>query len=234
MISYADVQAVRDLDLPSHAKHILLELLFRANDRRICWPSLSTLASDTNLSKSTVRRMLRLLEERQLIQIEKNPTGGANNYMIFHMGGYHTDMGGYHTDMGGITQTWGVSHRHGGYHTDMGGYHTDMGGYHTGHGGYHTDTHEIDRKKKRSLHEREAGKEGSFLDENGDLEKIETLWNTKIYEPFCIDTVRELLDDYTADQIVRSLQCIQDEGVAAYRTKAQSLPRLLKRDTRLD
>ena len=206
MISYQDVQFVRDSDIPASAKHILLELLFRANDRRICWPALSTIASDTGLSKATVRRMLRLLVERELIDIQVNPTGGANNYMIYDMG-YHGDTPPLTMVRGGITVTGG------GVTEDM--------------GGVTVTPHERDRKKNEVDNE---GTPAQTTEGEVDFSKIQDLWHIKIYEEFRIVTLNELLINYTPDQIIQTLEGIPGEQIPAKRMRAHNLHRILKRE----
>lgn len=178
MISLTDLQFVRNSNLPASAKLVLYELVFRANDRRICWPSIATIASDTSLSKSTVRRALKLLVARELIQIEQNPTGGSNNYRVFDMG-YHDDTPPITMTSPPLTMT--------------------PPPLHNGNGGYHYDTHENNRNRQENHNEKETPPDTP----GDDVEKVIIAWtDADMKKHIDAESVAPLLKTYTADQII--------------------------------
>jgi hypothetical protein len=63
---------------------LYMALSSRAGSKAVCWPSQPTLAVETGLSESTLRRALRLLEDVGLIEttVETTPTGRHNTYRI--------------------------------------------------------------------------------------------------------------------------------------------------------
>jgi Helix-turn-helix domain len=56
--------------LPPTSKLLLMALADIADDKGICWPSHPTLAAKCSLTDRTVRRVMVLLEARQLVVVE--------------------------------------------------------------------------------------------------------------------------------------------------------------------
>ena len=81
MITSAELERIRNSDLPSSARHIFLELSLRANKQGECWPSVLTIAHDTGYSERQVRKMIKLLEKHKWIQIEHRKQT-SNKYHI--------------------------------------------------------------------------------------------------------------------------------------------------------
>lgn len=75
-----------DDSLPHRAKAVYMYLWDRMNDQRQCWPSISRIAADLRLSKSTVKRALRELEWQGYINRyrRKRENGGwtSNLYLL--------------------------------------------------------------------------------------------------------------------------------------------------------
>jgi len=65
----------RALDLSNNERLVLIVLADRANGKRVCWPSLKCLASDTGLVERTVFTVVHQLEAAGLIRIEKRGRG---------------------------------------------------------------------------------------------------------------------------------------------------------------
>ena len=57
-------------DLPSRAVNVYRYLCERANKKRLCFPSIKTIAKDLHISTSTVKRALNELDEAGFIQRE--------------------------------------------------------------------------------------------------------------------------------------------------------------------
>ncbi|MBR1383049.1 MAG: helix-turn-helix domain-containing protein [Ruminococcus sp.] len=58
---------IYDLGLPHRAVSVFCYLCDRANKKGICWPSTVTIAKDLNISRRTVFRALKDLEQEGLI-----------------------------------------------------------------------------------------------------------------------------------------------------------------------
>ena len=61
-MSYFD-SIYSDADLPARARMVYMYLQDRANKDGSCWPAVKTIARDLKLSRSTVKRALRDLEQ---------------------------------------------------------------------------------------------------------------------------------------------------------------------------
>ena len=61
-MSYFD-SIYSDADLPARARLVYMYLQDRANKDGSCWPAVKTIARDLKLSRSTVKRALRDLEQ---------------------------------------------------------------------------------------------------------------------------------------------------------------------------
>lgn len=59
------------MDLPHRAVSVYIYLYDRANKDGECWPAIPTIATDLNLSQSTVRRALKDLRKAGLITTEQ-------------------------------------------------------------------------------------------------------------------------------------------------------------------
>jgi hypothetical protein len=68
----------------STTKTILVALAYRANGKPVCWPSLSTIATDCGLSRKNVPRYIRQLVEAGLIAVRRRTLTGAqsNEYVL--------------------------------------------------------------------------------------------------------------------------------------------------------
>lgn len=51
-------------NLPHRAKTVYMYLRDRANEKRSCWPGINRIATDLNMSRSTVKRALELNTKR--------------------------------------------------------------------------------------------------------------------------------------------------------------------------
>jgi len=74
------------VDKPS-AKLVLVKLADFANDDGICWPSLRTIAAQTELSRDTVIRSVRFLQSKGLIRVTRRSRDGlstSNKYLLLY------------------------------------------------------------------------------------------------------------------------------------------------------
>jgi hypothetical protein len=68
------------------AKLILLKLADRANDDGTCWPGRESLGLDVGISEITARAATKILEDAQLIQIERRKdAGGRDLSNLYHL-----------------------------------------------------------------------------------------------------------------------------------------------------
>lgn len=84
-MSNALLTAVFDLDLSSiYERMVLVRLADRTNDKTgVCWPSVASLADDCRCSTRTVQGVLKALEKRGLISVERNAgPKGCNLYRL--------------------------------------------------------------------------------------------------------------------------------------------------------
>lgn len=70
-MSNAHLRLVRDLKVKGPKRAVLLVLADRADDSGQCWPSHSTLARESGLARSTVKKVLIQLREAGLIRWEQ-------------------------------------------------------------------------------------------------------------------------------------------------------------------
>lgn len=73
------------IKLPSQEKITLVMLANYANEEGRCWPSIDTLCKDTGLSRATVKRALKKLEDRSLLikaKRSKGPLQTSNLYKL--------------------------------------------------------------------------------------------------------------------------------------------------------
>lgn len=74
-------------DLPHRAKLVYIYLLDRADKEGKAWPGLNTIARELSLSRSTVKRAIRDLEQAELLKKEahyrENGSATSNRYYIF-------------------------------------------------------------------------------------------------------------------------------------------------------
>lgn len=59
------------LDLPPNQKLVYMSLADQANDLGVCWPSIKNIAIRVRLEQRSVQRILRTLENKRLIRIER-------------------------------------------------------------------------------------------------------------------------------------------------------------------
>lgn len=80
------VKELYKTDLPSRACSIYLYLFQRCYDKDSCFPAISTICSDTKLSRSTVKRALNDLEKagfvKRLPRHRENGGRTSNLYML--------------------------------------------------------------------------------------------------------------------------------------------------------
>lgn len=73
-------------ELPHRARTVYMYLRDRAGRNKDCWPSVNTIASDLNLSRSTVKRALNDLNKAGLIDKEpryrKNGSHTSNRLIL--------------------------------------------------------------------------------------------------------------------------------------------------------
>jgi len=68
------------------AKLILLKLADRANDDGTCWPGRESLGLDVGISEITARAATKILEDAQLIKVERRKdTGGRDLSNLYHL-----------------------------------------------------------------------------------------------------------------------------------------------------
>lgn len=72
--------------LPHRAVTVYMYLKSRANKAGYCWPAIRTMGRELNLSRSTVQRALRELEQSQWISKEarhrENGSSTSNGYYV--------------------------------------------------------------------------------------------------------------------------------------------------------
>lgn len=75
-----------DQALPSRARLVYMYLQDRANKDGACWPAINTIARDTKLSRSTVKRALRDLIDAGYLdkrcRFRENGSCSSNTYRI--------------------------------------------------------------------------------------------------------------------------------------------------------
>lgn len=72
-------------DLSSSAVLVYMYLKYRANKEGNCFPSIKTIAKDTNLSQTTVKNAIKILEKEDCIE-KKNrvrDNGGKSSNLYF-------------------------------------------------------------------------------------------------------------------------------------------------------
>ena len=69
-------------DISSTTKLVLLALADSANDEGVCWPSLTTIARKSSLSRSTVAEVLSNLERQQVISRDRGNVGRSTVYQF--------------------------------------------------------------------------------------------------------------------------------------------------------
>ena len=102
----------------THGKIVLMMLADRASDEGLCWPSLNTIATDCEISLSTVKRTVKVLESKGFVKIvrEKDDRGWKSNRYILDMGvgsdrpkvGSHGPKVGSHGTKGRFSENQGV------------------------------------------------------------------------------------------------------------------------------
>ena len=84
-MSYFD-NIYSDADLPARARLVYMYLQDRANKDGACWPAVKTIARDLKLSRSTVKRALRDLEQTGYLEKQeryrKNGSCTSNLYTL--------------------------------------------------------------------------------------------------------------------------------------------------------
>ena len=71
-------------DLPHRAVSVYVYLQSRANEENKCFPSIATIAADTKLSKSTVKRAINDLKKSGYVKIENRyRESGAKSSNLF-------------------------------------------------------------------------------------------------------------------------------------------------------
>ena len=84
-MSYFD-NIYSDADLPARARMVYMYLQDRANKDGSCWPAVKTIARDLKLSRSTVKRALRDLEQTGYLEKQeryrKNGSCTSNLYTL--------------------------------------------------------------------------------------------------------------------------------------------------------
>ena len=73
-------------ELPSRAKTVYMYLKDRSNADGECWPAIKTIARDTSMSVSTVKRAIADLMERDLLRKERRyRENGGNSSNKFYL-----------------------------------------------------------------------------------------------------------------------------------------------------
>jgi biotin operon repressor len=75
------IRAIRVSDLSSHARFtsIMIASHYNFKDNKPAWPSIETLAKETGLSKSSVKRAIKELKEAGFLEV-KRVYDGSNRY----------------------------------------------------------------------------------------------------------------------------------------------------------
>jgi len=76
-------------------KLVLLKLADNANDHGICWPSAAHIANDTELSRDSVKRHLKVLETEHTIAVQRRVKDGVNLPSIYELIGLHASAQGW-------------------------------------------------------------------------------------------------------------------------------------------
>lgn len=108
-----DIDVLRDKELSQTAKFVFAVLCTFVNvNNRVCWPSNETLAETSNMSKTSVIRALKELEERGIIQrftrFEENDKGQTSSYKKII--GYNAEC--YQEIRGGVAEATPPSGTH--------------------------------------------------------------------------------------------------------------------------
>lgn len=74
------IRTIRALNATAREKLILYDLQGRANANNQCWPGMETVAKDTGLSRRTVLRTVKALQQAGLLSYRK--TGRTHIYML--------------------------------------------------------------------------------------------------------------------------------------------------------
>lgn len=102
-MAWAVKQTVGD----DQAKHLLLTLANFANDEGKCWPSITRLSKDTEMSRRTIFRKLDVLAEKGLLDREQKVTP-AGTYSVYTLRGWcQADTTSVTETPGGVTLTRG-------------------------------------------------------------------------------------------------------------------------------
>ena len=80
-----------------YSKLILLVLCDYANKKDICWPSINTISTDAEMSKSSVKKYLKELQKSGLIEIIQRQIDGNKNLTNV----YKLNLWGSHVTTGG-------------------------------------------------------------------------------------------------------------------------------------
>lgn len=96
-------------ELKSGPKLVLLKLADNSNDEGICWPSMATIQRHTGLSRSSVIRYTKQLEQGGFLKVQRRRADGINlsNVYELHLGVVsHRHQGVVsHRHQGSVTQT---------------------------------------------------------------------------------------------------------------------------------
>lgn len=90
-MSHQHLEALRGIKLKGPGKVILLALADRCDTAGLCWPSISTIADDTGLGRSTVKKHLKSLRESGLLiwtnEFTNKGDKDSNRYILTLGGG---------------------------------------------------------------------------------------------------------------------------------------------------
>ncbi len=94
--AFEAMRAVRELEVPTAQKVVLMMLISRADRTGECWPSVALLAADTGQNERTVRRSLNTLEESGYVR-RRVINGNRRAYSLtFDQTGPHVRVCGHH------------------------------------------------------------------------------------------------------------------------------------------
>ena len=78
------MRQIRDSELPSSTRLVLLTMTTWIDGRTgVCWPSLTTLASGTGLSRSTVTEHLKVAEKKGFITRQRRMRGNQHTSTFY-------------------------------------------------------------------------------------------------------------------------------------------------------
>ncbi|MDX1941455.1 MAG: helix-turn-helix domain-containing protein [Saprospiraceae bacterium] len=182
---------VWELDLESTAKMVLLALADHCDGEGMCYPKISTLTTKTNLSRNTVIKKLKQLQEcNYLVKTSQYYENGAQRQNLYQI-------------MNVCSLDEGVSSR-------------NPGGIVTGRGEYPCDTpnknHHINHHKETKEKDREMSNSQKARTQPGAVERIFEFWKEHCKHPYSgLDDgrrkkIKSMLKLYTEQRLMNAIR----------------------------